>query len=292
MRVLLTGSTGFVGRHLVPRLERAGHEIIRLVRTSQGATHEVVWGCHDPLPKLPPCDAIVHLAAHVDFQTQVDLTLFRTNVVSTMRLAAFARSQGAYFILASMVGVHGDAVEIDTMTPVDPVSGYAMSKYLAEEVVQISVDRYSILRIGGIYGLDGPAHLGLNVALSRAYHAGEAPVLRGSGTARRNYICVEDVARWIETILTRVAASGACREVLYLAGSETLTIAGYLETIASILLPENSVQRIEGGEATDCVVVPSAVPFQLHTFAAYVTLLQRTRTASRAARMISGIRVV
>lgn len=272
MRILLTGASSFVGRHLVPLIERAGHDVVRLVRTPRGAPQEVVWDCRNPLPALPPCDAVMHLAAHVDFQAALDLPLFQMNVVSTMRLAAFARRHSARFILASMAGVHGDAAAINTTTPIAPKSGYAMSKYLAEEAIRSSVDQCSILRIGGMYGLDGPTHLGVNAALSKAYHAGAAPVLRGKGTARRNYICVDDAARWMVTVLTRPDVLG---ETLYLAGSEVLTIAEYLETIANVLLPNVPVHRMDGAESTDCVITPSALPFPLTSFASYLAALPR-----------------
>ena len=44
MNILLTGATGFIGRHLLPALENAGHEVYVLVRPSSdysnlGASH-------------------------------------------------------------------------------------------------------------------------------------------------------------------------------------------------------------------------------------------------------------
>ena len=40
--VLVTGASGFVGRHVVPALARAGWSVRRAVRSSEGAEDEVV----------------------------------------------------------------------------------------------------------------------------------------------------------------------------------------------------------------------------------------------------------
>ena len=66
MKVLVTGSTGLIGRALVPALTRAGHDVIRLVRrVPQAGEAAVRW---DPArgeidaPSLEGLDAVVHLA--------------------------------------------------------------------------------------------------------------------------------------------------------------------------------------------------------------------------------------
>jgi Nucleoside-diphosphate-sugar epimerases len=272
MKVLITGSTGFVGRHLLVMLEELDYEVIHLVRTRCGFNREFIWDFYGPLPEeLPFCDVIIHLAAHVDFSLNLDIKQYNVNVVSTMRLADYAKSRNAYFILASMTGIHGCGhALIERFTPVNPDNNYSMSKYLAEEVVKIFVDNYSMLRICGIYGLDGPGHLGLNRAISSAFHEKEPPVLKGPGLAKRNYIYVRDVARWISCLIERHKAflneNDNIEETIYMSSSEVLTIKEYLVAILDVLLPGKELITKVGDESADAVVSSSPVPFVMTTF--------------------------
>ncbi len=281
MRVLITGSTGFVGRHLLEMLEESHCEVFHLVRTEKGFSREFVWDFRGPLPEgLPFCDVVIHLAAHVDFSLNLDSTQYNVNVVSTVKLAAYAKSHNSYFILASTVGVHGDDHSpIDIHTPVSPKNDYSMSKYLAEEVVKACVDKYSILRICGIYGLDGPEHLGLNRAISDAVHKKKPPVLKGPGKAKRNYICVLDVARWTMYLIQRHKAElttkrNKTKEILYLAGAEVITIQDYLLTIIEKVLPGMNLRESDGEESNDSVVTASPAPFTQMTFSQYISSLE------------------
>lgn len=283
MKVLITGSTGFVGRHLVPMLESAGYEIFHLVRDKKGFEHEFVWDFKGPLPDgIPKCDVIIHLAAYVDFGLNFNIEPYNVNTVSTLRLSAYAKAHNAYFILASTVAVHGSKhAQINEDTPVVLENHYAISKYLAEQAVQTIVNDFCILRISGIYGLDGPEHLGLNRAMSEAFHHQKIPSLMGTGKARRNYICVLDAASWILKLLMHRAG---CREsmgkdrgdkILYFAGTEVLTIEEYLKTIVDVLLPGRELVRVEGQAGNDSIISASSAPFPLTKFRNYLQSLKR-----------------
>lgn len=261
-------------------LEESNYEVIHLVRTRKGFNREFVWDFLSPLPdKIPFCDVIIHLASHVDFSLNIDIKQYNVNTVSTMRLADYAKSRNAYFILASMTGIHGwSRTLVDKFSPVNPDNNYSMSKYLAEEVVKTFVDNYSILRICGIYGLDGPKHLGLNRAINDAVHKGKLPVLCGSGSAKRNYICVLDVAGWIMYLVKHFKIESAAKreriqEILYMSGPEIMTIEDYLQTIVDIVFPKMDVKRIEGDDPMDYVAKTSPSPFTLVTFREYIKSL-------------------
>jgi len=280
VKVLITGSTGFVGRHLLVMLEESHCEVFHLVRTEKGFSREFVWDFRGPLPEgLPFCEVVIHLAAYVDFSLNLDIAQYNVNVVSTIKLADYAKSHNSYFILASMVGVHGGSQTlIDKHTPINPENNYSMSKYLAEEIVKTYVDNYSILRICGIYGLDGPKHLGLNRAINDAVHKRKLPVLSGSGSAKRNYICVLDVAGWIMYLVKHFKIESAAKreriqEILYMSGPEIMTIEDYLQTIVGVVFPKMDVNKIEGDDPKDYVVKASPASFTLVTFREYIKSL-------------------
>ncbi len=161
MRILMTGGSSFTGRSLVPILINTGCEIFNLVRKNKKDDHDFIWDFSGPLPEeIPPVDILIHLAAYVSFEKNTDFIQYKVNTISTMTLASWAQTGNAYFILASMVGIHGSTLEfVDENSPINPDTPYAVSKYLSEEVVRRAGIPFSILRINGIYGLDGPPHL-------------------------------------------------------------------------------------------------------------------------------------
>jgi nucleoside-diphosphate-sugar epimerase len=283
LRILLSGRTSFIGRILAKRFQDAGDEIFFLTRANNYQSNEFGWDFKGCLPKeIPPCDVIIHLAAHVYFGTNFYKEQYDLNTVSTLRLAAAAKNWDAHFIFASMAGIHGSASpEIDKNTPVQPENHYAMSKYLGEESAKALAPCHTIMRIGGVYGLDGPAHLGLNAAITDAVRKGKPPILRGPGKARRNYICVTDIARWIGYIVERdgteiKSASGNVQETLYAAGTEILTIEEYLQAIINVVLPNREIERRGGREAQDQIVRPSPSPFRQMRFKEYLAQLIST----------------
>ena len=280
MRILTTGSTGFTGKCLLLMLEDFGYEIYHLVRNKKGLKNEFVWNFMSPLPEeVPPCDIVIHLAAHVNFCQNLEIIQYNVNTVSTIKLSAFAKAHNAYFVFASTVGVHGSQYTvIDGDTPINPENHYSLSKYLAEEVIKTYLDNYSILRICGIYGLDGPEHLGLNRAISNAVHKKNVPVLMGPGKAKKNYICVQDVAKWILYLVNNYkivpnSTELRIKEILYLAGPEVLTIEDYLKLIMETILPGMELEKIDGLESSNLIVKPSPAPFLEVTFKQYLSSL-------------------
>jgi UDP-glucose 4-epimerase len=286
MRILITGASSFTGKMLVPMLKEAGHEVFNLVRQDHGFSNQFLWNFTDDLPEdIPECQTIIHLAAYVDFQNNINISQYNVNTISTAKLAAYACKRGSYFIFSSTVGVHGTKPTVfDDTTPINPETHYAMSKYLAEVILRTFVQNYTILRIGGIYGLDGPAHLGLNSAITNAYYKKERPTIKGPGKAKRNYICVNDVAQWILYLLGRYEVKGykvamQPHKTLYLAGPEVMSIEGYLKEVADILLPDEEIIRINGQESKDMVIKFTPHPFTPTPFRKYLQSIKPVKIA-------------
>ncbi len=275
MKILLTGTSGFLGRHLLPLLEQQGHKLYHLVRKPPQHQNETLWDFHSPIPlELPPCDAVIHLGAKVSFDSAHRTEIFSANTLSTLHICEYCRRSGSYLIFPSSIQVHGRATSIGPDTPLCPDSSYGMSKYIAEEAVRAGMEHAAILRIGGIYGVGGPAHLGLNKAITKACYTGMPPVLRGGASARRNYICVSDAAQWlVHLVNTNTTSTDRRIETLYLAGPEILTIEAWLQAIVDVLLPDNKLARDGAEEAPDCVVQGTEPPFTLTPFRTYLESL-------------------
>lgn len=121
MRILVTGSSGLMGRRLVPGLAADGHDVVRLVRGGSPGAGERVW---DPLgTELPPrtlegVDAVIHLAgagiADKRWSPARKQEIRESRVRGTHLLAdAMARiaKPPAAFVCASAIGWYGDRGE-------------------------------------------------------------------------------------------------------------------------------------------------------------------------------------
>lgn len=258
-KVLVTGATGFIGRATVSALADAGWQITQGLRS---ASEKMVPGIvrldlskPETLLALaagPRFDAIVHLGAHVGWSGETESEMFVPNVLSTGCLAYLANLWDAHLIYASAAIVHGVRNEtINPDSPVCPDTAYAKSKWLGEQLLAASHTHHCVLRIAGVFGAGGPAHLGLNRAIDGAIK-GELPLQIGSGAALRNYIYVKDVAQAIVHALQEQLAG-----THLLAGHEVMPVSAMLQEICDIFCPGSHPVIKDGSQAMSQVIKTS-----------------------------------
>lgn len=255
--VLLSGASGFLGRAIYNRLKKEGYKVIPLVRSPSGLENEISIDLSDAnflqnLGKLPKLVAVIHTAAYVDFAPNYDPSIFRVNTLASYDLARLARECQALFIFTSTATISGARAKvISNESAVNPDSPYALSKWLAEELVRKVCPDHIIIRFPGIYGKGGPSHLGINRSIDLALN-GQRPELRGSGSGKRNYIFVEDAARVVVNSVVNQQ-----RGTYLSAGPEDLSIKKMLNTICEVLMPGQELLCQDGKDSTDQIVNPS-----------------------------------
>jgi 2-alkyl-3-oxoalkanoate reductase len=220
MRVFVAGSTGAVGKFLVPHLVQNGHEVVALVRDAQKAKALEVMGAQvalaDALNKEELTAAIRRTEPEVIIHQLTALTgvgnfkkldeefaltnRFRTEVTDTMLVAA--RLVGTRrFIAQSFCGWpfarEGGPVKTEE-DPLDPNPPASFSKILAairylEDTVRKTTNLQALaLRYGFFYGPGtGIAKDGLIVELVRKRRL---PIV-GDGAGIWSFIHISDVAR-------------------------------------------------------------------------------------------------
>jgi UDP-glucose 4-epimerase len=163
MRILVTGASGFIGRHLLDHLS-SRHELFAIVRSpqpvlSQAAVNAIEMDLAQEwtATNLPArTDVIIHLAqANVAFPESAN-ELFAVNASATQNLLDYGRRAGAQqFILASTGDIYGWKEGLAKETDeAHPASFYAVTKYAAELLAQSYSDYFATcaLRLFHPYG--------------------------------------------------------------------------------------------------------------------------------------------
>jgi len=237
MRVLVTGATGDVGRHVTERLLADGLVVRALCRSVPDGlppAAEVVHGDLTAPETLDPAaagvDAVVHCAAHLGGGGR-DLHR-RVNVAGTAALLASAqRARVGRVVHVSTVAVYGrkgDGQFVRSADGYDPFpelrDDYAWSKIAAEGWVRLYRDHGGldavVLRPGIIYG-------GRRDFVARVARRGVGPLLvvLGSPAMLLPMVHVHDVA---EAVLRALRISRAPADALDLVGPDMPTQAEYL----------------------------------------------------------------
>lgn len=242
MRLLVTGSRGFVGQGLVPFLAAHGVAGVATGRTVPadlpagwvGATRDEVLGGGTA---VGPIDAVVHLEVkqHVPRPTAADETEFqRVNVAGTGAWLAWAagRGVGRFVLLSTIKAVAaGDAPQAESR-PREPDTPYGRSKAAAERAVRdwAAADparQAVILRPAPVYGPGNAANL---AAFVRQIVAGR-PCLIGRGETRKSVVSRRNLAGAIEFVAAN--ARPGC-ETYNVSDRETLSLAELAALIAGL----------------------------------------------------------
>ena len=221
--ILLTGCSGFVGRHLLRKLDPHKYKRVVCLGRSECAEYSALAGQanfkfirgslleverHER--ELAGVDTVVHMAAMTGKARPEDY--FRVNVEGTRALIRVSQRLGVqrFLFISSIAASFPDKSRYY----------YAQSKEQAEELVRGSGLRFMILRPTIILGQGSPA----GESLARLAEGAITMVL-GNGRTRVQPIDVDDLVEFIFTVLDRDMFE---RETLELGGPEVITMEALL----------------------------------------------------------------
>ena len=171
MKILVTGSSGFIGRNLIDVLESRGDAVTRLIRSKNGAKPgSAYWNpeCSDmELETLEDYDAVVHLAGESiagrwtkEKKEKIEDSRVKGTKLIAGSLAKLDNKPGV-LIAASAIGIYGDRGDEILNESSSSGSGFLADVALRwEEALEPAAKagiRVVKLRIGMVLGKDGGA---------------------------------------------------------------------------------------------------------------------------------------
>jgi UDP-glucose 4-epimerase len=220
MRVLVTGSAGFVGRELVPRLVAAGHEVTGVdIQTEAASTDPITHDLTDELSlDGERFDLCIHLASAVGglLFNVGRRSLIQTNERINENVLALCRETGCpRFVFFSTINVFetSPTFEHAPLTRFDQRSPYAISKAQAEVFFGGAFEHSLVVRATNLFGrAQNRRHdrIGESHVIPELLHkiaTSDVVEVFGDGSQVRNFLHVSDVCSFVLSNLDVVGRS-------------------------------------------------------------------------------------
>ena len=149
MKIMITGASGFTGRHFISIARSAGHEISSLESniTDAGSIASELAG-------RGQIDAVVHLAGAAFVGQANSAGFYEVNSVGTGNLleclaSGSSENRSPVVLLASSANIYGNCEQspITENQPPKPVNHYAASKLAMEHIADTYADRLKIVMV-------------------------------------------------------------------------------------------------------------------------------------------------
>ncbi|MEW5760783.1 MAG: GDP-mannose 4,6-dehydratase [Candidatus Thermoplasmatota archaeon] len=231
MKILVTGSSGQVGSHILEALYKSNHEVVGLDILESNIPlvkkHTILgnicnYNLVRNLIKGEEFGAIIHAAAQISVDKSIKKPLFyaKNNIMGTLnilRASKSAKSDMCRLIYISSAAVYGNPVylPLDEMHPLDPISPYGVSKLAAEKFCLAYYKVHSLpvvcIRPFNIYSLRQDPKNPYSGVISKFIERvkkGLPPIIYGDGNQTRDFVNILDLVSMIELILINDRAIG------------------------------------------------------------------------------------
>ncbi|MFH0895513.1 MAG: GDP-mannose 4,6-dehydratase [Bacteroidota bacterium] len=199
MKILLTGSEGFIGKALKKRLLAEGHSV-KGYDIEQGdiAAKNAFENYKDS------CEHVIHLAARtfVPDSWNDPYDFFRVNILGTVNVLDHCKEcKSSVTLVSSYPYGHPDYLPVDELHPVRSYNPYAESKNEAEKISFLYNDFFDLpvvsLRTFNIYGPGQPAHFLIPTILNQLMDKNIPEVVVQDLFPKRDYVFIDDVVNAI-----------------------------------------------------------------------------------------------
>jgi len=212
--ILVSGSSGFVGRKLVRKLKTLGANVIEFdYEIGNDVTN---W---EEIKNLEDIEVIFHLAAitFIPYIIKNPHLAYRVNVMGTINLLELSRKLGCKFIFASSyVYGHPKYLPIDESHPIQPTNLYSKTKIISEEACNYYRDTFGLdLVIIRPFNIYGPNQNNNFLIPSIIQQAKEGKIILNDSRPRRDFIHVDDVI----TAYLKVGRKKIKNEIIFNIGS-------------------------------------------------------------------------
>jgi UDP-glucose 4-epimerase len=230
-KVLVTGGAGYIGANICRELLKQGYQVRVLDNFSngfesrlEGMNVEVIQG--DILDRtslistMKEIDAVIHLAAKKSVEESVKspIKYYENNFSGTLNIiAAMAANNVRRIVFSSTAVVYksGGPNSLSESDPKEPLSPYAHSKLLSEEVLtlalssdqisSVSLRHFNVVGAGGS-GLGDNARDNLVPKTFAALKSGKIPEIYGDDYSTRDGTCIRDYIHVVDLAEAHVMA--------------------------------------------------------------------------------------
>ena len=244
MRVVVIGATGHIGGYLVPRLVRAGHDVVSLSRHRrpyyrEHASWAQVTSVSVDRDAEDAAGTFGQRVADLKADAVVDLICFEPD--SALQLVEALRPKGTYLVHCGTIWVHGPSTVVPTTedAPRRPFGHYGEAKAAIEELLLQECRGgglpVALLHPGHIVGPGWvPVNPAGNVELSvfQRLASGQEIALPNLGMETLHHVHADDVAQaFVLAIEHREAAAS---ESFHVTSERAVTLRGYAEAAAEL----------------------------------------------------------
>jgi len=205
VKLLVTGSSGFIGAHAVRNLAARGYDVQGVDLQADRRSDRIDIADPTAVDRLfhryRP-DGVVHLAAMATVPgCELDPAgCLRANVLATVNIARAAGAHRARLVFASSAAVYGDLAPVPTpvATVAQPTNLYGISKLAGEGVVREYAPDSTCLRFFNVYGEGCRRSYVIPDLIRRLAARPRALEMSGTGKEARDFVYIADVISAIE----------------------------------------------------------------------------------------------
>lgn len=235
--ILVTGTSGFIGKHLLQKLVSNFGKNNILALTSKPTTecNYILHNNYDFEPdyllknKYHKITSIIHAGAFIPKKSgdSNNISQCNSNIYNTEKLLNLELPQLKEIVFLSTVDVYKNSNDrINENSTIKPETLYGLSKYYCEKMIEKYCHKinipYSILRVGHVYGPGEEQYQKLIPIVIKNVLKEKPVTLFGKGNDIRTFIYISDV---VDSIIKSIENSA--NNVINVVGNNEISI-GYL----------------------------------------------------------------